>query len=66
MDLTSGPHPSTAREKEGEGSQPAGPRPTKGRGVWAKMAEKKEGGERKAFSFLFSKQNFQTLFQMNF
>ena len=59
MNLTGGPHPSAAREGEGEGGKSAGPWHRKGRGVWAKMAEKKEGGERKAFSFLFSNKFFK-------
>jgi len=45
------------REGEGRGIQ-LGRGLGRGRGVWAKMAEKKEGGERKAF-FLFI---FQTKF----
>jgi len=54
------------REREGRGRRLArGPGRGRGARFWARMAEKKEGGE-KAFSFLFSKQIFQTLFQMNF
>jgi len=34
--------------------------------IWAKRPKKGEGRKRKAFSFLFSKQIFQTLFKMKF
>ena len=50
--------PPVSREREREGAGWAA-------GFWAKMAERRKR-ERKAFSFLFSKQIFQTLFQMNF
>jgi hypothetical protein len=61
MDLTGGPHPSAARERErGKGEEGAS---------WAAGFGPKgriEGKEKeKAFFFLFfSKQNFQTLFKM--
>jgi len=69
MNLTGGPHPSAAREGEGEGGNRLGhAQGGEGgaRGLLGHKAEKKEGEERKAFSFLFSKQNFQTRFQINF
>jgi len=69
MNLTGRPHPSAAREGEGEGGNRLGQ--AQGgeggaSGLLGHKAEKKEGEERKAFFFLFSKQNFQTCFQMNF
>jgi len=37
-----------------------------GAGFGPKWPKRRKGEREKLFSFLFSKQNFQTLFQMNF
>jgi len=54
------PPVSRQRERGGREGEPAGPGPRRGRGVWAKMAEKKEGGEKGFFLFIF-----QTIFFSN-
>jgi len=56
------PPVSRQRERGGREGEPAGPWPRKGRGVWAKMAEKKEGGEKGFFLFIFQ-QIFKLFFK---
>jgi len=62
--LTGGPHPSAAREKEGEGRGAGWARSKKearGAVFWAKMAERKRGKSEKLFLFIF-----QTKFSNSF
>ena len=66
MNLTSGPHPSAAREKEGEGrGSRLGRGLGRGAGFGPKWPKRRKGERERFFPFYFPT-NFQTLFQMNF